>query len=509
MKKYIYHFILHSGQAKQKVSSLTSINAFTFFLIITMCSLSSCKDFLTEDLKGTFSTETFYQNDIQALQIINGAYNGISFTNTNNAIWVFGDVASDDALKGGNPGDQAEITYIDDFTANSNNGFIRNYWQFAYESIARANNVIASVPPIAMDEALKARIIGEAKFIRAYTYFNLVNIFGRVPLKLLPPISQEAIHVPLSEVAAIYSQIEKDLTEAVPVLPVSYSSVDVGRATKGAALGMLGKVSLYQQKWSEAIAYFQQLDNLRIYGLLPNYADNFKLASENSNESVFEIQHLAGQIPGTGSPLNQWFAPAINGGYYFNAPTQQLVDAFERSSGGEVDPRLDLSIGREGQPWLNGEPFSMGWSPTGYLTKKHQQPLSEVSASLAGDAGLNYIYLRYADVLLMKAEAFAETNNADSARVNLNKVRQRARNSFNGTPPADLLPEITTTDINQLREAIRKERRVELAQEFHRYFDLMRWGKETAESVMGEGFNYEKNKYFPLPQEEIDSNQAI
>jgi len=128
---------------------------------------------------------------------------------------------------------------------------------------------------------------------------------------------------------------------------------------------------------------------------------------------------------------------------------------------------------------------------------------------LSGEAGMNYIYMRYADVLLMKAEAYAEMNNADSARVNVNRVRQRARNSFNGTPPADLLPDITTNDINQLKEAIRKERRVELAQEFHRYFDLMRWGKAIAEAALGEGFNYETKRYFPIPQEEIDSNQAI
>jgi len=509
MKKNKYNFIRLTGQRTKEVYNVTSVKATIFFLVITLLSLGSCKDFLTEDLKGAFSSETYYKNEVQAIQIINGAYNGISFTNTDNAIWVFGDVASDDAVKGGNPGDQAEITYIDEFTADGNNGFVRNYWQFAYESVARANNVIANVPTISMDEALKARIIGEAKFIRAYTYFNLVNLFGKVPLKLSPQISQEAIHVPLSEVTAIYGQIEKDLTEAAGVLPVSYPASDVGRVTKGAALGMLGKVSLYQQKWQEALNYFHQLDDLGIYGLLPNYSDNFKLAFENSKESVFEIQQLSGQNPGAGSPLNQWFAPFITGGYYFNAPTQSLVDAFEKSSGGEVDPRLDASIGREGQPWLNGEAFSMGWSPTGYLTKKHQQPLSEVPANLTGDAGLNYIYMRYADVLLMKAEAFVETNNADSAKANLNKVRQRARNSYSGTAPADLLPDITTTDINQLREAIRKERRVELAQEFHRYFDLMRWGKEAAESALGEDFNYEEDRYFPLPQEEIDSNQAI
>jgi hypothetical protein len=471
--------------------------------------LGACTDFLTEDLKGDFSSDTYYQNDKQALQAINGVYNALAFTNSDNVIWVFGDVASDDAVKGGNPGDQAEITYIDEFSANSTNGMIINYWTFAYEAIARANNVIANVPGIAMDEALKNRIVGEAKFIRAYSYFNLVNIFGKVPLKLLPQLTQETIHVPLSEISAVYQQIETDLTEAVAVLPVSYSSSDIGRATRGAALAMLGKVNLYQQKWSSALGYFQQVEALGIYHLLPQYTDNFKIEYENSSESIFEIQQLANQNPGTGNQLNQWFAPAPEGGYYFNAPTQLLVDTYEKSTTGEVDPRLDASVGRDGQPWLNGDIFNAAWSPTGFLTKKHQQPLSEVSSSLKGDGDLNYIYMRYADLLLMKAEAFNEDGNADSARANLNKVRQRARASYNGTPPADLLADITTLDKTQLATAIQKERRVELAQEFHHYFDLMRWGKVVAEAALGEDFSYDTKRYQPLPQKEIDANQAI
>ncbi|MBP6977377.1 MAG: RagB/SusD family nutrient uptake outer membrane protein [Lentimicrobiaceae bacterium] len=476
---------------------------------MSLILLSSCNDFLTEDLKGTFSTDTYYKNDKQAIQAINGAYNAIAFVNPDNTIWVFGDIASEDAVKGGNPGDQAEITYIDEFTADANNGIIGDYWRFVYEGISRANNVIANVPDVQMDEVLKNRIIGEAKFIRAYGYFNLVNVFGKVPLKLLPQLSQETIHVPLSDESSIYEQIEKDLTDAAALLPESYGSSDMGRVTRGAALALHGKASLYQQNWLVAISYFQQVEAMGIYGLLNNYADNFKLAYENSKESIFEIQHLTGRVPQLGSAMNQWFAPYTDGGYYFNAPTQSLVDAFEKSASGEVDPRLDATVGREGQPWLNGEMFSASWSPTGYLTKKHQQPLSEVSSSLKGDGDLNYIYIRYADVLLMKAEAFIETNQADSARANLNKVRQRARASFNGTPPADLLADITTNDPNSLRTAIRHERRVELGQEFHHYFDLMRWGKVVAESALGPDFHYETNRYMPLPQSEIDANQAI
>ncbi len=495
---------------KQKAfnkSFRTYMKPISFTLLVTFVLVSSCTKFLTEDLKGEFSTDTYYKNETQAIQAINGVYNAVSFTSSNNDIWVFGDVASDDAVKGGTPGDQAEITYIDEFTTDATNGIINNYWRFAYEAVARANNVIANVPAVPMDDALKSRILGEAKFMRAYTYFNLVNIFGQVPLKLLPQLTQAAIHVPLSSVDAIYQQIEKDLTEAAAVLPVSYNSTDQGRVTKGAAFAMLGKVNLYQDKWMGALSYFHQAENLGIYGLLPNYSDNFKLANENSKESIFEIQHLSGQNPGEGSGLNQWFGPAPRG-YYFNAPTQVLVDAFEKAVTGEVDPRLDASIGRDGQPWLNGEIYNPSWSPaTGYLTKKHQQPQSELT--VAGDGGLNYIYMRYADVLLMKAEAFLENGQADSARINLNKVRQRARASFNGTAPVDLLADITTSDISQLREAVRRERRVELAQEFHRYFDLMRWGKTTAEAALGVDFNYDTKRYQPLPQAEIDANQAI
>lgn len=477
----------------------------SMFLLFTGCT----EDFLDEQLKGEFSSETFYQNDKQALQALTGVYQAISFSTFNNALWVFGDVASDDATKGGNPGDQAEITYIDEFRADRNNGIINNYWTFAYEAISRANNVIAKVPAVKMDENLKQRILGEAKFIRAYMYFNLVNIFGKVPLKLLPQNSPDAIHVPLSDESKIYQQIEQDLLEAAAVLPVSYGSADVGRATRGAALGMLGKVALYQEQWAKAIDYFHQLEALGIYKLEENYAQVFTLAGENDAESIFEIQHKANQIPFIGSCLNQWFAPAIEGGYYFNAPTQSLVDEYEKAPDDTPDPRLDLTIGRDGHPWISGQIFQPTWSPTGYLTKKHQQPLTEVPIATKGDGDLNYKYLRYADVLLMKAEAFNELGQADSALQNLNKVRHRARNSFNGTPPAGLLPDIILTQKDALRKAIMHERRVELAMEFHRYFDLMRWGKVVAEECLGEGFSYEKNRYQPIPQNEIDANNAI
>lgn len=494
---------------KGKLNKSIRGKALWLLLAVGSSLLTSCNKFLDEEIQGDFSSSTFYQNETQALQALNGAYNAISFTSSNNALWVIGDVASDDAIKGGNAGDQAEITYIDNFTADANNGVVNNYWQFLYEGIARANNVIAYAQKTPMGDDLKARIVGEARFLRAYNYFILVNTWGRVPLKLEPQVTQEAIHVPLSSIEAVYSQIEADLNAAVAVLPIEYTSGDKGRATRGAALGLLGKAQLYQQKWGSAISTFQQLEGLSIYGLLPHYQDVFKLENENSKESVWEIQHLTGKNPKLGSCLNQWFAPSVESGYSFNAPTEGLVSAYEKSTDGTVDPRLDATLGRDGVEWLNGAPFQASWSPSGYLTKKHQQPLTEVSITFKGDGDLDYIYLRYADVLLMKSEAFNEIGNVDSSLANLNKVRTRARNSIAGEIPTDLLNPVIERGQSALRKIIQHERRVELGQEFHRYFDLMRWGKQVAESALGSSFNYETKRYLPIPQAEIDANQAI
>ena len=216
--------------------------------------------------------------------------------------------------------------------------------------------------------------------------------------------------------------------------------------------------------------------------------------------------------------MNQYFAPQAEGGYYFNSPTQDFVDEFEKTTAEVVDPRLDYSVGRAGQTWLNGEPFDPTWSSTGYIVKKHLQPLSEVPKGTKGDGGLNYVFMRYAEVLLMKAEALNESASPAQALVPLNAVRKRARESYLydetlagfGSVPAGLLPDVVTTDRSQVREAIRHERRVELGLEFHRYYDLMRYGKSVAEAALSDtDFNYEDNRYFTIPLSETDINQSI
>jgi len=472
-------------------------NKLYIFAIASIGLFTSCNDFLTEDLKGDYTSANYYTSAESATMAVTGIYNSLY----GNTLWVFGDVASDDAVKGGNAGDQADINFINDFTATSANGFINTYWKSTYETIARANNAIINITPMAIDETLRNRLVGEAKFLRAFSYFNLVNIYGKVPLKLEPQLTSATINVGLSEVSVIYAQIEKDLTEAVAVLPPTYDT-EIGRVTKGAAYGLLAKVKLYQQKYTECLTTIQALENLNQYDLLKNYADLFKAGSEDSVEVLFGIRYVNSTVSSQGNILCVWFAPYTEGGYYFNAPTQSYVDAFvDKTIDGADDPRLDASIGREGKPWFNNTVFSSSWSEaTGYLVKKYDE---DTRAGVAKDQStIPYNYLRYADILLMKAEALNEVGGADAiskATTAVDRVRSRA-----GLAPT------TAATQDAMRTVIRNERRKELGFEFHRFFDLMRWGKATAETALGTDLKWtEPRFYFPLPQSELDTNKAL
>jgi hypothetical protein len=487
------------------------------FLTFFMLALSACSDFLNEELQGTYSNATFYKTESHAILALNGIYNATSFTTTDNALWVFGDVASDDAIRGGKPGDLIDIQYIDDFNYSRNNGVLEKMWQHYYEGISRANYLLYYGNGIDMDAGLRDRLLGEAKFLRAYFYFNLVNIFGEIPLKLNPPLNATELYKPKVQAHAIYDQIEKDLNEATSVLEVSYTGSDIGRVTKGAAWAMLAKVYLYRGKWAETLDAIAEVDGTGMYDLMPVYKNNFLDSTQNNAESIFEIQHLPEQSPSLGSYLNQYFSPVAYNGYVVNVPTENFIEEFEVTDAGVTDPRLDYTVGREGQLWVNGEAYDPGWSQTtGYLQKKHIQPLRE--GPVNNDGALNYTYFRYADILLMKAEALNELNRTNEALIPLNAVRKRARESYlydsdlpgAGTIPINLLPDVTDNDQQAVRLAIRHERRVELGFEFHRFFDLMRYGKVSAEDALEEtGFVYDEHRYFLIPQSEIDTNPAI
>ena len=492
--------------------------ALFFFFVMT-----GCKKFITKEIVGDYPETKFYKTQAQAILAINAAYQPLAFTNSNNnRLWVFGDVASDDAVKGGIAGDQADIELIDQFNITPINGNLEAVWGLLYEGITRSNIVLKKVPAINMDAVLKARILGEASFLRAWYYFSLVNIFGDVPV-ILEPKNAADLQITQSAISEIYKNvIEPDLISASANLPDKYSGADVGRITNGAATALLTKVYIFQNKWASAITTAQKIINSNKYSLNAIYSRNFNAGFRNNTnpESIFEIQHLTAQSPQTGNQLNQYFAPQINGGYFFNAPTQNFVDEFEKTTTGVYDPRLDYTVGRDSMPWYNGETFLKEWSQaTGYLTKKHQQPLTEISKALKGDGSINYLAVRYADVLLWYAEALNELNRSSEALVPLNEVRRRARRSYAndntlvGYPniPANLLPDITYTNQIDVRAAIQHERRVELGFEFHRFFDLIRWGEAYAKQALQDkpNFKYNLNKHFPIPQSERDRNKAL
>jgi len=490
-----------------------------YLMAILFFSTTGCKKVLNEPILGQYSTTNFFTNDANAILAVNAAYASLTFTDaSSNAIWVLGDVASDDAIKGGSAGDQADFQSVGDFNINPSNSAVEAVWKRYYEGVFTCNVVTDGVTNNpAISASVKTQVLGQAEFLRAYYYFNLTVAYGAIPLHLKVETPAEA-QKPVSTQAQIFAQVEQDCTAAAAALPIAWTGTDLGRVTKGAALSLLAKTYLFEGKWAQAASTAQAVEALNIYSLLPVYADNFRAATKNNTEGIFSIQHQTGLVPFQGNNLNVWFAPRSIGGYGFYYPTQSLVDNYEKSSGGVDDPRLDYSIARAGHPYFDVA-FDPSWTTTGYLSKKHCQPLSEIPSSIKGDGNLNYQAIRFADVLLMEAEALNESGSSAAALVPLNKVRKRARESYMydsslpgyPTVPAGLLPDITITDQAQLRDIIRRERRSELALEFHRFFDIIRYGATYANGVLSYKplFNYNTDKYFPIPESERQTNPKL
>jgi hypothetical protein len=481
---------------------------------------AGCKTFLDQPVLGQYEASQFFTSDTNAILAVNAAYVPLSFRDaSSNALWVLGDVASDDAVKGSNPGDQADFENIDIFNITPINSAVEAQWRRYYDGILKCNVVLDGLPAdnASVSAAVRQQVVGQAQFLRAYYYFQLAAIYGNVPLRLKVETPAE-LQSPAVPQAQIYAQVELDCQAAMASLPPTWTGADVGRATKGAAMALLAKTYLYEQKWTLAAQTAQAVEALGTYSLLPVYADNFRAATKNNAEAIFSVQHTAGLSPNQGNNLNQWFAPRPQNGYGFFYPTQSLVDNFERTSDGVVDPRLDYSVGRAGQSFF-GVPFDASWSTTGYVSKKHLQPLTEIPTMTKGDGNLNYQAIRYADVLLIDAEASNEAGNSANALKALNQVRKRARESYlydtslpnSGTVPTGLLPDLTATDQSLLRDAIRRERRAELALEFQRFFDITRYGQVYAQQALADrpNFNYARNRFYPIPQSERDTNKGL
>ncbi|HYG18446.1 MAG TPA: RagB/SusD family nutrient uptake outer membrane protein [Ohtaekwangia sp.] len=482
-------------------------NIIAFLLVLL---LTGCEDFLEKNPLDTVNTENFYKTADDAVAAINAAYQPLQRPKLHNMRMWTTDIIAGNSEVGANPveaNDGIETKDQANFITTTDNAGVLDLYQGPAPGILYANLVLQKVPAIDMDETLKNRILGEAKFLRAYYYFILVRFFGDVPLILTPQTPGDDLRPFRTPKEEVYAQIIKDLEEAIDQLPQreDYSAADIGRASKGAAAGMLAKVYLTLGEWEKTVALCSQVASLG-YALNDDYAANFNPSTENSTESLFEVQYLnpvnnfwddANQSSWTTNFMGPRDSPLTAVGWGWNQPTQEFVDAYE-----EGDRRKDVTIFYEGGPQFDGKDYKASMSyVTGYSVRKFVLPAVYVPTGSSGSP-LNWPVLRYADVLLMKAEALNELGRTDEAEAPLNEVRERAG-----------LDAIEGLDQNDFREAVLHERRMELAFEGHRWFDLIRvdngeYGLAFLHSI-GKTNASEKHLLFPIPQAERDVNPNL
>ncbi|MCC7506217.1 MAG: RagB/SusD family nutrient uptake outer membrane protein [Saprospiraceae bacterium] len=468
------------------------------------------KDFLEKKPIVGVTEENFYRTEEDAIAAVNAAYATLQFqlSPAGHFRWFWGDIMSDDATKGGSgDNDVNDLLQLENFNGSSNTDLLESEWSANYEGIYRANVVLEKVPPIVMDENLKARILAEARFIRAWNFYNLVTMFGGVPLvdHVLAPSEYD---MPRASANEIWDFIEQDLVIASRDLwkRSEYPPADLGRITQGAAQALLVKTYLWRQKWAEAKTTAEAIVQSNEYQLVANYADIFPLDGENNSESVFEIQYMnaSGGNWGKNNANEGSFTNVFQrargqfGGYGFNIPTQDFVDEFFKE--GFEDPRLKSTVFRVGEPMGDRGVFTIdatGGFPHLYYPKKYFSNKSEDAPF--GDpnpnGGSNDRVIRYADVLLMHAEAAYHTGNEDAARTSLNQVRDRVG-----------IPHITATG-QALLDAIYRERRLELGFEAHRFFDLVRTG-QAPQVLQNLGFVAGIHELFPIPQSQIQATNG-
>jgi starch-binding outer membrane protein, SusD/RagB family len=463
------------------------------------------------------TVDNYYKTETEVVTAVNAIYTPLSAIYSG-AAWHLGDIMSDDAdLGGGGGGDGAETAELDNFSMTSFNPIIQIMWAQCYFGILRANLVVEKTPLVAvMNPTIRNRSLGEAKYLRALYYFHLVRLFGDVPLYTNAITAEESSTITRSPKAQVYAQIIADLKSAETLLPNTTTGDNKGRATAGSAKGLLASVYLtLGDKVNAAAKAKEVIDNAATYGygLWTDYADNFKLATENGKESLFEVQYRSGggtfSIYGAGTGINTFYGPRFQfivpeGGYGFTVPTRNFVDQYEKTGAAYntiIDKRRNRSIWIPGDTYLTYvQPTSLVGSPFGFNTKKYFIPVDDP----LGDAGqwrsaLNVPIMRYAEVLLIHAEAAGPTVGKPSADL----VRARAGLS----PMASGLSDAAWLD------AIYKERRLELGFEMHRWYDLLRHPNAnyfiTTMTAAGKTNISAKHRYMPIPQSERDKNANL
>lgn len=462
--------------------------------------LSSCKkSFLDVPPQAKQPATGFWQNQEDAAKAVNSIYGNLrSWGNTAFPAIAVESIGSDEAEKGSSANDSDYMNLFDNFTVTSTQGQLGGFWEAQYQNINLCNQVLDNVPNINMDAGLKARYLAEAKFVRAYSYFRLVRAFGDVPLRLTVPKDASEFNIPRTPKTQVWAAIEKDLDEAAAVLPPSYPAADVGRATRGAAMSLHAKVAMYQAKWDKVLSLTNTVMTLG-YDLHPNFQQSFRINNENNIESVFEIQCnlLLNNKDASNSQYSQVQGARSNTpdlGWGFNVPTPALVAAFEPG-----DVRLNATVLYRGEITPQGDAISNSAANPMYNEKAYV-PFSYIVTGFKPGADQNVRVIRFADVLLMNAEAANELNIPAQAKTSLNRVRARARGGVAG-----VLPDVTTNDKTELRKAIWKERQVELAMEYDRYFDVIRQGR-GAEVFGPKGWKANKNEVWPIPETERDKS---
>jgi starch-binding outer membrane protein, SusD/RagB family len=481
-------------------NKMKKINIKIFMILVLIVGLNqSCSDDFVDVKPTSDNSEDFFNSEQDYQNALIGAYDLLQSTYLN---VMLGEIASDNTLAGGESAtDVLGIQEVDDMIHTPLNAQLRDIWSWMYAGVNRANYILEFKDKI--DFAGKNEILAQATFLRAYYYFELVKWFGDVPLAVDKRIQfGEQFTIDRTPKAKVYAQIELDLIYAVDNLP--YVQSELGRVTKGAAQALLGKAYLYQSKFDQAATVLENLIVNGPYDLVSDYNTIFEEAGENNIESVFEVQYFDGQGAGFGclqcsegnvavgfSGVRAYVGPDFTPGFSFNVPVQEVVDAFENG-----DLRKDVAI-LDIEAWATatGATYGTGYEHTGYFNRKYIPRTRSTNAQ--GDRNLtnpnNYRAIRFADVLLMAAEAFNKKSSPDDAKAltYLNRVRTRAFGN-------------TSNNINSsgstLYENILNERRVELVGEGHRFFDLVRTGKAAQEI---NGFVVGKHELFPIPAIEI------
>jgi hypothetical protein len=467
------------------------------YAAILLLNFAGCEESLEFEVKNRLTLDNFYESADDAVASVNAIYDVLGHVNMYcSSLWLIQDIASDDCDAKSTWNDPYAQEF-DQYTLKPNNLYTTNIWQASYQLITRANLTIHNIPGIEMEEELKARLLGEAKFLRALSYFNLVRLFGGVPLVLQPETDIDKYLIPRATAEQVYSQILSDLEDAADNLPVQYGGLDKGRATKGAALGLLAKVYLTRQQWDLASQKAKEVMDLQVYALWDDYKDNFREAHKNGIESVFEVQFYTGVQPENTriviSGLPSIFAfPA---GVGIILPTDDLLNSFEPG-----DYRYEVTFFEE-YIFFGTNTFEP------HIWKHWDQ--DAYGPDETGSSGANFPVMRYAEVLLIYAEALNEMNQGPTQEAYdaVNQVRARARNGVDG-----VLPDLSGLSYEEFQAAVLKEKRCETVNEGHRWYDLVRTGNlETyVKRAKGGKADPQPHHYvFPIPQREIDLNDAL